>query len=52
MYQYVWPHKIMTALTWLKENNTLYTDVEINRQWETWEMLGKGGRGYVENNTY
>ena len=48
MYQYIRPAKVLTALQWLKLNNSLYKDVEINSDWlsdatdddaELWEAL-------------
>ena len=37
MFQSVRPEK-MFALKWLKENNELYTDIEISQDWEkSWE---------------
>jgi hypothetical protein len=48
MYQYVRPAKVLAALQWLKLNNPLYTDVQINSNWlsdvaeddaELWEVL-------------
>ena len=48
MYQYVRPAKVLEALQWLKLNNPLYKDVEINSNWvsnaaednaELWEAL-------------
>lgn len=33
MYDYVSPEKIMNALEWLKENNPLYADVNVNEHW-------------------
>ena len=33
MYQYVRPAKVLAALQWLKLNNSLYKDVEINSDW-------------------
>ena len=48
MYQYVRPAKVLAALQWLKLNNPLYKDVEINSNWvsnaskdnaELWEAL-------------
>ena len=30
MYDFVRPDKIMIALRWLKENNSLYSNVDIN----------------------
>lgn len=34
MYQYVRPAKVIAALQWLKDNNPLYSDVEINGDWQ------------------
>ena len=34
MYSFVRPGKIMAALEWLKANNALYKDVEVNMSWE------------------
>ena len=48
MYQYVRPAKVLAALQWLKLNNPLYKDIEINSDWvsdaaendsELWEAL-------------
>ena len=48
MYQYVRPAKVLAALQWLKLNNSLYKDVQINSDWvsdaakddtELWEAL-------------
>ena len=43
MYQYIPPAKVLAALQWLKSNDTLYGDVEINDDWlsdaELWEAL-------------
>ena len=48
MYQYIRPSKVLTAQQWLKSNNPLYKDVEINGDWlndaaqddaELWEAL-------------
>ena len=48
MYQYIRPSKVLAALQWLKSNNPLYEDVEINSDWlsnaaqddaELWEAL-------------
>ena len=48
MYQYVRPAKVLTALQWLKLNNPLYKDIDINDNWlsdaalddaELWEAL-------------
>lgn len=33
MYDYISPEKVMNALLWLKNNNPLYADVEINCNW-------------------
>ena len=33
MYDYVCPEKLMNALEWLKANNPLYADVDVNRHW-------------------
>ena len=47
IYQYNWPAKVLAALQWLKSNNPLYRDTEIN-DWlsdaieddaELWEAL-------------
>ena len=35
MYQYVQPSKVLTALQWLKSNNPLYKDIEINSDWRS-----------------
>ena len=48
MYQYVQPEKVLAALKWLKSNNPLYRDIEVNDNWlsdsaeddtELWEAL-------------
>lgn len=48
MYQYVRPEKVLAALKWLKSNNPLYRDIEVNDNWlsdaaeddtELWEAL-------------
>ena len=33
MYDYVSPEKLNNALRWLKANNPLYADVNVNEQW-------------------
>ena len=33
MYDYISPEKILCALRWLKQNNPLYADIDINEQW-------------------
>ena len=33
MFQYVRPAKVLAALQWLKLNNPLYKDIEINDDW-------------------
>ena len=33
MYDYITPEKVLCALTWLKKNNPLYADIEINQEW-------------------
>jgi hypothetical protein len=33
MYDYISPEKVLTALRWLKENNPLYANVDINDEW-------------------
>ena len=33
IYDYITPEKILNALRWLKSNNSLYADVEINDDW-------------------
>lgn len=33
MYEYIRPAKVLAALEWLKNNNPLYRDVEINKRW-------------------
>ena len=33
MYDYISPEKVLTALKWLKQNNPLYTDIDINEEW-------------------
>ena len=48
MYEYIRPAKVLTALQWLKSNNPLYRNVQINSDWlshsvednrELWEVL-------------
>ena len=34
MFQYVRPAKVLTALEWLKTNNPLYQNVQVNTHWE------------------
>ena len=33
MYDYVRPDKVMTALKWLKKNNPMYSNIDINDSW-------------------
>ena len=33
MYAYISPEKVLTALRWLKQNNPLYADIDINQEW-------------------
>ena len=33
MYDYITPLKVLSALVWLKANNPLYADIEINQEW-------------------
>ena len=33
MYNYITPEKVLNALRWLKANNLLYADIEINDEW-------------------
>ena len=33
MYDYISPEKVLTALRWLKQNNPLHADIDINEQW-------------------
>ena len=33
MYDYISPEKVLTALRWLKQNNPLYADTDINEEW-------------------
>ena len=33
MYDYISPEKVLTALKWLKQNNPLYADIDINEEW-------------------
>ena len=33
MYDYISPEKVLTALRWLKQNNPLYADIDINEEW-------------------
>ncbi len=39
MYNYVRPDKVMIALKWLKQNNPLYSDIDINANWITDELI-------------
>ncbi len=32
-YDYISPEKVSTALRWLKENNALYANIDINEEW-------------------
>ena len=33
MYDYIQPAKVLGALQWLKSNNPLYYDIELNENW-------------------
>ena len=33
LYDYITPEKVLNALRWLKENNPLYADIDINDEW-------------------
>ena len=33
MYDYISPEKVLTALRWLKQNNPLYANIDINNDW-------------------
>ena len=33
MYDYISPEKVLTTLRWLKQNNPLYADIDINDEW-------------------
>ena len=33
MYDYISPERVMNALRWLKANNPLYADIDINEEW-------------------
>ena len=33
MHDYICPEKVLTALRWLKQNNPLYADIDINEEW-------------------
>ena len=33
MYDCITPEKVLGALTWLKDNNPLYADIDINQEW-------------------
>ena len=33
MYDYISPERVLTALRWLKQNNSVYADIDINEQW-------------------
>ena len=33
MYDYISPEKVLTALRWLKQNNPLYANIDINEEW-------------------
>lgn len=33
MYDYITPQKLLDALKFLKANNSLYSDIEINDEW-------------------
>ena len=39
MYNYVRPDKVMCALKWLKANNPLYSDIDINNDWINNELI-------------
>ena len=60
MYEYVRPAKIMVALEWLKANNPLYADVDVNLSWEEdaaqddselWEAVSSQQRPQQEQTT-
>ena len=33
MYNFIWKDVVIGAIKWLKENNQLYNEVEINDSW-------------------
>jgi len=33
MYDYISPEKVLTALRWIKHNNLLYSNTDINEEW-------------------
>ena len=33
MYDYISPEKVLTALRWIKQNNLLYSNTDINEEW-------------------
>ena len=33
MYDYISPEKVLTALRWLKQNNPLYANTDMNDDW-------------------
>ena len=39
MYDYVTPDKVIKALVWLKTNNQLYSNVDINDSWVDQSLL-------------
>ena len=47
MYDFVRPDKIMIALRWLKESNSLYSNVDINDSWITDQL---NNNEFVEQN--
>ena len=40
MYDYVRPDKVMTALKWLKKNNPMYSNIDINDSWINDDLIG------------
>ena len=42
MYDYVSPEKLMKALEWLKANNPLYANVNVNEQWISESLASDG----------
>ena len=57
MCQYIRPAKVLAALQWLKVNNPLYSDVEINSDWlsdaarddsELWEAQLTNGEHHID----
>ena len=33
MYNYVRPDEVLNALQWLKLNNPMYSDIDVNKDW-------------------